>query len=240
MPDKPTWRVLDWLDAFLADHEAAYSESGWPMAGSHAAADLRRSWLRALIDAKVLEAEAREASGGLCEERLWCEEHPAKVVELILAARAEARQERAIGAPPPGDDRERAALDSRGCPRCGGGGLVTVYHPRYDGRHVVVVEAADARGELRRVQQPGTAAAHCACPVGRWMRARVGMDVARRMPDLCDVLDGKSRWLADDPTLGDVAMPEGATTHRELWRAIVEAMRRGEGGVVQARDERLT
>lgn len=98
-------------------------------------------------------------------------------------------------------DREAAAFESRNCQHCDGNGLVSVYHPEYQGNLSPVNHRAsrimDEDGEVRVVQEPFVAivAAHCCCTLGRWMRERVEEHIQRRVPRVEDILAGRSKWL---------------------------------------------
>lgn len=66
------------------------------------------------------------------------------------------------------------------CERCDDSGLVSVY-----------------RRPPVPVGTPANVNAHCVCPMGRWMRKRIGQQtpgLLRRIPDLRDILDGRSVW----------------------------------------------
>jgi hypothetical protein len=100
------------------------------------------------------------------------------------------------------DPIRRDAIErSRGCPYCGGGGLARVYDPRYRGRAVAsVVVRVEPDGTAVRRNFAMAVMAHCLCPNGRDMRRRLTTEQARGIPDLEDVLAGRTRWLAADPT----------------------------------------
>lgn len=98
--------------------------------------------------------------------------------------------------------KDEAESRSRGCPYCAGSGQATLFAADFDGRRVVEREAV-VRGEVKWVRTATIAVAHCACPMGRWMRSKSGRDILPRIPDLNDVLAGRTRWLAHDPT-GDM------------------------------------
>ena len=97
--------------------------------------------------------------------------------------------------------RDEAQAQSRGCPTCDGSGQARVYDPKYDGRRAIEREVM-MYGEIRKVMYPMYCLAHCTCPMGRWMRSRFAKDpdMLARIPDLMDVLSGRSRWVAKDPT----------------------------------------
>lgn len=216
--------VKSWLKAFLEDHQAAFPGARWPMDRSDSARQLWSAWLHAFIAARVTEAEARAASATLDQPDLWCYEHPQIIVAIVEAARSQAE---ALAARP----KAATPTTPQGCGRCGGSGVVTVFHPRYTGSVVIAVDVAGPGGEVRKAQQPGRVAAHCVCPMGRWVRSKLDVETSRRMPDLGDVLEGKSRWLAEDPSVAEVIeFPEGVAGYRGAWREL--AARLCEGGIV--------
>ena len=62
-----------------------------------------------------------------------------------------------------------------------------------------VTQDAEMHGEILT----RTCSAHCTCALGRWMRSRIALQDAamlRRIPDLLDVMGGRTRWSFDDPT----------------------------------------
>lgn len=73
-------------------------------------------------------------------------------------------------------DRDAAEAASRGCPYCGGEGWAPLV-PRSRGRSATTTKA------------------YCLCPAGQWMRDRAPADLIRRMPDLAEVLEGKTTWM---------------------------------------------
>ncbi len=79
--------------------------------------------------------------------------------------------------------REGAEHASKGCERCSGSGLTTVYHPR----------------PSREARIAPTSGAYCVCAMGRWIerthRAK-SPDIRQRIPDLKDVLEGRGEWMA--------------------------------------------
>lgn len=85
--------------------------------------------------------------------------------------------------------REQAEAASQTCEHCGGLGLTTVYHPT---------------GSDPLHRSPASAASHCSCRMGRWIRARIAAscpDLLPRIPDLAEILAGRTGWLIDCPTL---------------------------------------
>lgn len=100
-------------------------------------------------------------------------------------------------------ERDQAQRESRGCRHCRGGGLAVVFHRDYDGRGWVEIDAMDRDGEVRPRAIAARVAAHCVCPMGRFMRRNNDDETNARIPSLQDIFDGRSRWLADDPTRPD-------------------------------------
>lgn len=118
--------------------------------------------------------------------------------------------------------RDEAQSQSRHCPRCQGGGLAHVYLRQYRGHRTAELDVLD-RGEIVRRVIPAIVAAHCLCPLGRWMRSRIDdRELLSRWPDLADVLAGRSYWLADNP-MGDspcdVDSGHGGVVHAPGGRA---------------------
>ena len=95
--------------------------------------------------------------------------------------------------------RDEARAKSRGCPYCSGEGTCQVFDPGFDGRRVVLRDVA-MRGELKRAMYAMVIGAHCICPMGEWVRSKSERDILDRIPDLADVLAGRSRYQAQDPT----------------------------------------
>lgn len=198
-------RVEDWFDDFALRHTERFPRE-WPAPRS----EFWDSLLRRFIKHGVQEADADAASEALMDSPpAFVDRHPeallAKVREFWAAAKL---------ADSPPDDADAAKAASRACPHCGGSGLATVYRrsPRGQG-----APSCSSCGEVlpadhlacpqcvpgaRRV--PPSVAAHCVCPYGRWMRARLAKDdaLSRIMPDLGDVLSSRSRaWSPEPPGL---------------------------------------
>jgi hypothetical protein len=113
------------------------------------------------------------------------------------------------------EDRERAIAASRDCVFCDGKGFVTVYHPTFTGDSIAVTQ--DGR------QYPTTAAAHCRCELGVWMRDRTPGDMQRRIPRVEDICRGRSRWLLVPPHEREPEYPDrpvDAASFRAFWRGV--------------------
>lgn len=157
-----------WVDGFLESHRGRFVPHDWPAADSDEYLDLLGDWIEAFRAAGVTEGEAVRASRRLTlAPPRWRRDHLPAVMETIRAMRAE----RAPAEAP--ETRDAAAAQSRDCARCGGQGLAPVTGTAE--RHGAFVEYS--------------CAAHCVCPLGRWMRktiaaARGGEVLVRRIPDL--------------------------------------------------------
>lgn len=188
-------KVNSWLGGFLEAYWPDRVGSPWP---GRESADGRRTWsewMQALIDARATKGEAEVASARLRERQIHLPSAAAHLTALI----AEIGAIRSMSNAPVPGDRPSAEGQSRGCVHCEGQGLVTVYHPLHDGSGGRIIQAADGR----RRTIPTRVMAHCDCPLGRWMRSKTTEDMLARIPMLADVLAGRSRWLAYDPTDGD-------------------------------------
>lgn len=71
--------------------------------------------------------------------------------------------------------------ESKDCPHCSGIGQVPVFHPTPDPANRI----------------PESISADCVCPRGRMMRNSRDAVMAKRVPDLAEVLAGRSLWLPD-------------------------------------------
>jgi hypothetical protein len=119
---------------------------------------------------------------------------------------------------PAQDQTKREAEDkSRHCPYCRGAGLVPVFHPAYD-THRTLMREVIYFGEIVTRPIQAIVAAHCLCPMGEWIRVRTDPDILHRIPLLADVLSGRSRWLAQDPTRDE----QGEYREKSPRRAVAE------------------
>lgn len=94
------------------------------------------------------------------------------------------------------EERAKARAASLGCDLCHGEGMLEVYHRDYRGRRVI--DTTDSQGHPIRVA--GVVAAHCNCPMGRWMRESVSPEDKRRIVDVLAILSGRSTYTIQDPT----------------------------------------
>jgi hypothetical protein len=95
-------------------------------------------------------------------------------------------------------DHDAAEKASRECPRCGGQGLTDIFKAGYEGS--AVKQGRDQSGKAFTIVM--RTSAYCVCSMGRWLaenHKKRCKDVYARIPDLYDVLAGKTNWLAEDP-----------------------------------------
>lgn len=110
---------------------------------------------------------------------------------------------------------DMARADSRDCPFCDGEGMITVYAPGYTG-----CEIAMTRDSIPYVART---TGHCICKLGRYMRSQTKEDIRKRIPDIDDVAQGRSRWLTVDPTekpCPNADDPVDEASFRKWWRRI--------------------
>jgi hypothetical protein len=189
---------IEWLDGFLKKFVRRLRPPEWPEPGTDEYTDYRDDWAYALQSHNVTEEEANEVLMRLRQDPpQWLREHLPKFLACVTAI----RQERA--AKGRADDRDTAQAASRDCQHCDGGGFARVYYPEYRGNPAEELPVME-RGEVVRRLIPVAVSAHCVCALGRWMRSKIReLDLLARIPDLADVLAGRSRWLAREPTRGE-------------------------------------
>ena len=197
-------KIRDWIREFLREHRDRFQPYGWPDEGTEEHTVLTGDWIEGIAGANVGEDEARRASKRLLlAPPKYTREHLAAMLAVVQTM----REERAsVTTDPSLMNRDQAFAESRNCPECGGGGLVTVYHPTPD--------------RERRV--PASAAAHCVCALGRWMRrtlAEKDAETVKRIVDLVDVQFGRVGWLLQPP--GDDSAPD-----RHAFDRLKAALRR--------------
>lgn len=117
--------------------------------------------------------------------------------------------------------KDEAWEQSRSCRFCHGSGQASVFHPHYDGSAVMMFECVDRDGEIRPKPVAVRVVAHCMCPMGRWMRSKTERLLLSRIPDLLDVLAGRSRWVADDP-MGDRPYQGPELSVQEMKRRVAK------------------
>lgn len=106
----------------------------------------------------------------------------------------------------PDPEYERVKRESRDCRYCGGAGMLIVFHPGHQGDRVGYTTSITEDGIVVRKAFAAEVAAHCCCPFGVWMRDRIDDETRLRIPTVKDILEGRSRWLLDDPNETDEAM----------------------------------
>ena len=170
--------VKNWIVDFFEKHRARFGITDWDAPGTEAYRDQVRMMLIAFKTHDVNEKEANDASLalGMVPPRFRNDHIPA-LIGMITDRRK----------PKATPDVQEEFHD---CGYCEGAGFVTVYHRLYNGSRTI---------ELRNKLLAGVVTAHCNCTLGRQLRARTDPETVLRMPDLADVISGRSRYLLDDP-----------------------------------------
>ena len=216
-----TW--IPWLPEFLAVHQANYSPSDWPNPGTDEWRHYVKFWAKTFDREGVDREEALEASDMLfANPPSFRRQHVQMVMEVI---RRERVRRAAMSAP---ETREAAEAhpESIQCALCGRTGLVTVYHTF---RGTKDAGSYTIGGEVRK--GPTTIAAHCKCPVGRWLRRHTKEDLLKRIPDYIDVRAGRlNDWRYKDAVATKFVAEFGQIENIQESRVFVECM-------VQARKE---
>jgi hypothetical protein len=174
--------IRSWLESFLAAHRERFNPHDWPDVSSDDFHDFMIDWLEAFADLQVSEEEANRASKRLTlDPPSWKRNHLPAVLKTVRAMRMERNTPSEAA-----QNIETAKAASVNCPHCDGGGLAYCFHA------LPVPE-----------RTPKQIAAHCICPMGRFMRGRIAVQdpvFFKRIPDFADVLAGRSTWLKDDPS----------------------------------------
>ncbi len=189
-------RVNEWFGDWIIDHRARHPHTGLPDPESPEGVILYQAWRKVFVKRGVSDLDvATEASERMvAEPPRFPKDHLPKLLDLAVAVY---RDRNAAGQGNPECDREAAVSASAGCVHCGGQGLAIVYHPR----------------PSRSDRIPADVAAYCVCAMGKWIAAnhkQFAVDVYRRTPNLSEVLEGRSVWLAEPPAAVQVPEPEGA------------------------------
>ncbi len=167
-----SWKVTSWLDDFLTANWPTFAGHAWPDPGDPERRHAWSEWLNGLKENKAFRVEVEEAVERITSrDDTAIVENPSAWLANIIA---EIKSIRSQATSNPAALNERAAAQdaSRDCRHCGGEGLVIV-----DGAR-------------------STVAAHCVCPMGRWMRGRTPQDLIRRIPDYADYLKDRSEQAA--------------------------------------------
>jgi hypothetical protein len=174
--------VKNWINGFLRRHKARFAPGDWPTGeDSEEVREFVKTWVTAFATRQVTEAEADEASQALgANPPNFRREHLQAVVGRIEATR------NAQGGQGGASTREAAKEQSRGCGSCGSEGLASVFHPFPSHEHKISASVA----------------AYCVCAHGRWIKrahSEKNPELLRKIPDLGDVLEGRTGWLASPP-----------------------------------------
>jgi hypothetical protein len=237
--------IKSWLGWLIEEHQGRWPDAGWPAEGSQDARMLWSEWLNALIAVKATRAQAQSASTFIDAKGVHWEEHIGLMVHFIAecnAITAVDKMKAAVASAAGGYNAAAAA--SHDCPRCDGSGQVDVFYKDYDGRRIVRRLCRLPNGKEQVIPFNMLATAQCVCAMGRFLRGKTPPELLPRIPDLVEVLEGKTPWLPEDPTLAgvgdEIVFPENVGDMREYWRYMVAAMAAqgelGKGGPIRARD----
>jgi hypothetical protein len=206
----------DWIDKFLRAFVRRLDPPEWPKLGTDEHDDFRSDWIDALDRRSVTEEEAGAALRRLREDPpQWLREHLPKFCHAVEVARKERVTSNTAS------DRDQAFEASKTCPRCSGSGQIAVFDRHYDGLQVIIW--TDLEGKERR--RAGRVVAHCECAMGRWMRSKIrDLDVLAKTPDFIEILAGRSRWLAEDPTGDEPGHEYRAGDARRMRAALGEKL----------------
>lgn len=176
--------IEPWFRRFVEEHVIRHPRAGLPAFESKEGEVVYSTWRKLLARIEGIDyLSATAASERLVAEPASERKHftalAAFAAEAILARKPEGKRNDLT-------TRDGAEQASKGCGRCGGTGLVSVF------RRPPVPE-----------RTPASVAAHCVCALGRWMRRyweAKDPAIARRFVDLAEVLNGRSAWTADEPS----------------------------------------
>lgn len=115
------------------------------------------------------------------------------------------------------EERDAAASASRNCRLCGGNGTTIAFHRQWSGSRIGRRDGYNELGEPCRIPFAAEVAAHCVCPLGRWMRSKTSDYINRRIPDGAEIVNGRSWYSFDPPSIE-------AETHPIPTRRDINAM----------------
>jgi hypothetical protein len=217
-----------WVARLLVfyDEQLAPGPDQWPEIGTEDYQSFEQIWDEALSDEAVDDKQAFASVRKLCKENhrpKWRSEHLPGLLEMVRRTKAANLAQGAAGKlAGPEESRESALYKSLACDYCGRTGMTLVYHRDHVGGRMI--EVYDRNNELKKVAS--SVAAWCVCPLGRWIRInhqRKDKDLAKRMVDLCNVVDGNSEWCDKDSSTPQ--LPRGVVPRIQEWRALAEIVR---------------
>jgi hypothetical protein len=188
--------VHEWFEAWLADHLARHCHADLPDPAEPSSRAYYRGWTNQIIVSGLRDRETWDtASESLMAEAVPLSRHFGRLMDLARqAASASITDTKAQTAAPESlpATREDAEAASRKCEHCGGSGWMTVVYARPEATR----SATNPTSPI-----PPSVSAFCICPHGRFLKRSQAADLVRRIPDLQDVLDGRSVWtLPPEPT----------------------------------------
>ena len=171
--------IDSWFRRWSAEHYTLCRKAGVPKPDSEEGQAMFRVLLKVFAARKVTEDAARAATERIAVDPPPIRKHIGAVIQAVMEAmRADGGRVEAL---PIDDTHETAKAASEGCPHCGGA----------TGLAPVVYRGSDDSQRVR------STCAYCVCRLGRWVRRtheRHSPDVYRRIPDLAEVLAGRSAW----------------------------------------------
>ena len=187
--------IDSWFKRWSAEHYTLCRKAGVPKPDSEDGQALFGMLLKVFAARKITEDAARAATERIALDPPPIRKHIGAVIQAAMEAmKAGGSMPEAL---PIDDTRETAELASKDCPHCGGA----------TGLAPVVYRGSD---ETQRVR---STCAYCVCRLGRWVRRtheRHSPDVFRRIPDLAEVIAGRSAWMS--PEALEEACPSTTTS----------------------------
>lgn len=175
--------IDSWFRRWSAEHYTLCRKAGVPKPDGDEGQAMFRVLLKVFAARKVTEDAARAATERIALDPPPIRKHIGAVIQAATEAmRADGGHVEAL---PIDDTHESARAASEGCPHCGAA----------TGLAPVVLRNPDESARVR------STCAYCVCRLGRWVRRtheRHSPDVFRRVPDLAEVLAGRSAWMSPE------------------------------------------
>jgi hypothetical protein len=188
----------------------------WPQADTEDCDQFESIWDEAFQAENVSDKQAFEAVRRLCRETkrpIWRSEHLPAVLEMVKHMRAENVAQGDGGASGNGLTLQEAKQRSTNCRKCGGIGLITVFHRFHENGRTILVYVGQQQRTI-----PSVVSAYCTCDYGRAIKLNHERTVkdGRLCKDLADCENGHSEWLTEDPSPQPV-FPPGFTCRPSDW-----------------------
>lgn len=174
---------IPWFANWMDYHQKLHPDRRWVNPHDRDSGEVYQGWMEAFDRIGATENLAKQASRRLQAQKLFFNEHLARMVEAIGdLKRTIPAGPSALSAPEPG--LIAASLASQGCPACNGSGWEM------------------RRAKWHSIPRPFTVRVACFCPCGRWRKAN-GED-PEPDPELADL------WHYLDP---DESAPAPLASH---------------------------